>query len=94
MGCCSQYRYCVGAHIANMLCPWVASCKGCYGAWALEMHRLATLLKQPKFWLGVTWILLPINIVSVWWYTSVPAILALCVNVGIITAPLYWRLRQ
>jgi hypothetical protein len=57
------------------------------------MRQLLGMLQRPKFWLVVAWILLPINIMSVLWYTSLPAILALCVNVAVVTAPL-WRRPQ
>jgi Na+/H+ antiporter NhaC len=59
----------------------------------VEMRRLLEALKRPKFWLIVAWILLPFNTVSVILYTSLPAILALCVNVVVVTAQMWGRLR-
>jgi hypothetical protein len=52
------------------------------------------MLQRPKFWLGVAWLLLPVNIVSVLWYVSLPAILAPCVNIAIVAAPLWQQPRQ
>ena len=58
------------------------------------MRQLLGLLQRPKFWLVVAWVLLPINIISVLWYRSVPATLALCVNVAVVIAPLWRRSRR
>ena len=57
-------------------------------------RRLSEAPQKPKFWLIVAWVLLPINIVSVLWFTSLPAILALCVNVAVVTATLWRRPRR
>jgi len=58
------------------------------------MWRLFANLQRPKFWLIVAWLLLHINIVSVILYTSVPAILALCINLAVVIAPFWQRHRR
>jgi hypothetical protein len=58
------------------------------------MLALLRFFGRPAFWLVVAWLLLPVNIVSVILYTSVPAILALCVNVAVVASPLWWRLHR
>ena len=49
--------------------------------------------KRPSLWLIVALILVPINIASVLWNPSLPAILALCINIAVVSAPLWWRPR-
>ncbi len=52
------------------------------------------LLGRPKFWLVIAWILLPLNIANVVFSPSLIAILVLCVNVAVVTTPLWQRPRQ